>query len=130
MGTRVATVLIVDDERSYRRYISARLIREGFDVHVAADGEESVTLAASKQPDVLVVDWRLGPDVSGLDLAAELQRRDPALRTILITGYSSEALAHADDDISVFRCLEKPFEIEALVRAVRDALAAPTILSD
>ena len=118
----MATVLVVDDERSYRHYLSARLAREGHDVLVAAGADEGITMAASTPPQVLVVDWLLGQEASGLQIAAELQRRDPTLRTILITGFSAQALARADD-VAVFRCLEKPFEIDDLVRAVCDALA-------
>ena len=113
----MARVLIVDDELRFLRYLAQALVREGHDV-ISAEGEfEALEKIGSFEPQVLVADWMLGAGHNGLELAARLRDRFPGLRTILISGYPSSDLAHADE---VDRLLPKPFTPVALCDAVAE----------
>jgi DNA-binding response OmpR family regulator len=74
------TILIVEDELKIRELLRGYFEREGFAVVTTGSGAEAITLAASAQPDLIVLDLRL-PDVSGETVAAEVRRaaRTPIL---------------------------------------------------
>jgi DNA-binding NtrC family response regulator len=119
----VARILIVDDERSYRRYLAHHLAREGHEVQSAAGRDEAIDVGAEFLPDVLILDWMLNGAVE-LEVAEALQEIDQDIRTILITGFASEHARQEAMGVPIFRVIEKPFEMSDLSAAVRDALAA------
>jgi two-component system NtrC family response regulator/two-component system nitrogen regulation response regulator GlnG len=119
----VSKILIVDDERSYRRYLTRHLAREGHEVRSASSRDEAIEIGAEFPPDVLILDWMLDGSCT-LEVAEAFQEADPDLRTILITGFASERARNEASDIRIFRFLEKPFDMSDLSAAVRDAVAA------
>ena len=118
----MATILIVDDEKTYRQYLAARLEREGHEVHAVPDADAGIELGRSLRPQVLIADSLLRNEDSGLRVADALRADDPALQTIVITGFSSQSLGVRLEQARVFRCVEKPFGLDDLVGCVRDAL--------
>jgi CheY-like chemotaxis protein len=107
-------VLLVEDDRSVRRYLEVTLQRSGFLVVTAEDGLEAMKLALSSQFDVVVTDAVM-PNLSGQDLARFL-RSNPKLShvpIVLLTGQENkEAAASAEKLIDVF--LYKPVKAEEL----------------
>jgi len=118
-------VLVVDDEGRYRVYLSARLRREGHDVAVAGDGREAVDVGLRFRPEVLVTDWMLADQVTGLDVALALRGVDPDLVTLLITGFASDELRMQAERARIARLIEKPFDPETLVAAIDRARGSP-----
>jgi two-component system NtrC family response regulator/two-component system nitrogen regulation response regulator GlnG len=119
----MARILIVDDEKSYRRYLAKHLAGEGHEVRSASSSDEAIEVAAEFLPDVLILDWMLN-NACDLKVAEALPEINPDVRTILITGFESERARHEALDLPIFRFIEKPFDINDLSAAVRDALAA------
>jgi two-component system, OmpR family, KDP operon response regulator KdpE len=112
-------LLIVEDEPAFARLISLSLGREGFDVHVVANGEDAMDLAAEIHPDAVILDLGL-PGADGLSVLDEL-REWSDLPVVVVTGqHTTEAIRRgldrgADDYVT------KPFapdELAARVRAV------------
>ncbi len=107
-------VLLVEDDRSVRRYLEVTLQRSGYTVITAADGLEAMKLALSSQIDVVVTDAVM-PNLSGQELARFL-RSNPKLShvpIVLLTGQENkEAVASAEKLIDVF--LYKPVRSEEL----------------
>lgn len=107
-------VLLVEDDRSVRRYLEVTLQRSGYTVITAADGLEAMKLALSSQIDVVVTDGVM-PNLSGQELARFL-RSNPKLShvpIVLLTGQENkEAAASAENLIDVF--LYKPVRAEEL----------------
>jgi DNA-binding response OmpR family regulator len=82
-------VLVVDDEKHIRMLYQEELEGEGYQV-VTSDGEEDILeLLARVKPEVVVLDIKLGPNRSGLDLLQEIRGQDQALPVILSTAYDS-----------------------------------------
>ena len=123
--TALATVLVADDEEAVRKLITRLLASEGLSVLTAADAEAALAIAArhAKPIDLLVTNVMM-PACHGPALYRALRARHPETRVLYISGFSRESLA---DREAVEDCpfLEKPFSAEALLRAVRAALAAP-----
>jgi DNA-binding response OmpR family regulator len=83
------TILVVDDEKHIRMLYQEELEGEGYQV-VTSDGEEDILdLLARVKPEVVVLDIKLGPNRSGLDLLQEIRGQDHALPVILSTAYDS-----------------------------------------
>jgi len=117
----MARVLVVDDEPDYPQLLGLILTKEGFEVRTAASGKEAYEVAAQFRPDVLVVDWMLEGSDDGLVVAETLAKANPALQTVLITGYPSLTLEHHVQRMPSVRFLTKPFTLSHLVDMVRGA---------
>jgi two-component system NtrC family response regulator/two-component system nitrogen regulation response regulator GlnG len=118
----VSRILIVDDERSFRHYLTRHLAREGHEVRSASSGGEAIEIGGKFPPDVLILDWMLDGSCN-LDVAEALRTIDPDLRIILITGFRSELARKEAPDGTIFRFIEKPFDLGEISDAVRGAMA-------
>jgi len=113
-------VLIVEDEAALVTMLRYNLEKEGFDVCMAADGEEALIQIAERKPDVVLLDWML-PLVSGIEVCRQI-RRAPASRTlpiIMLTARGEEGdrvrgLNSGADDYIV-----KPFSPAELIARLR-----------
>ncbi|HEU6437526.1 MAG TPA: response regulator [Nitratidesulfovibrio sp.] len=82
-------ILVVDDEKHIRMLYQEELEAEGYAVAVSDGREPILDVVAREKPLVVVLDIKLGPDLSGLDLLQEIRRGDPTLPVILSTAYDS-----------------------------------------
>ena len=108
--TNRKNILIIDDEAPYRVFLRKMFEREGFDVETSASGLVSLDIATRKVPDVVIVDWMLKDSMDGLQVAAELRKRNPDLKTILITGYPSLELEQQAASQPRTTSVANPFE--------------------
>jgi len=78
-------VLIVDDHDEFRSLAAAMLIDEGFDVvGEATDGVSAMAAVHALEPEIVLLDVRL-PDIDGIAVAHELDRRDPQPAVVLVS---------------------------------------------
>src|SRR6202048_4085116 len=107
-------VLLVEDDRSVRRYLEVTLQRSGYRVITAEDGLEAMKLALSSPVDVVVTDAVM-PNLSGQELARFLRSNQKLshLPIVLLTGQENkEAVGSEDNVIDAF--LYKPVRAEEL----------------
>jgi len=115
-------ILIVDDEEVLRDVLDAVLRREGFEVAMAASGEEALSvLDEDDSIDLVILDIML-PGISGLDTLRAIRISNPSLPVIIITAFSSidgaiEAMKHG-----AFHYIPKPFKNEEVILTVNKAL--------
>ena len=114
-----ARILMVDDEAGTGYALKLLLELEGYEVIVAADGDEAFRLASTDPPDCIITDLCM-PKVSGLDLIRQLKSQ-PALARVPIIVISS---AEADDlrqalELGARAVLSKPIEYERLLDCLR-----------
>ncbi|GIH97235.1 response regulator [Planobispora siamensis] len=90
-GDEVVSVLVVDDQGLIRESIASLLgIQPGITVvGTAADGREAVEKAVELEPDVVLMDVRM-PGMDGVRAVAELRRRAPACRAVMLTTFDDE----------------------------------------
>lgn len=107
-------ILLVEDDRSVRRYLEVTLQRSGYKVIPAADGLEAMKIALASEIDVVVTDAVM-PHMSGQQLARFLRSnaRLSKLPIVLLTGQeNSDAIAASEDLIDAF--LYKPVKVDEL----------------
>lgn len=107
-------VLLVEDDRSVRRYLEVTLQRSGYQVITAADGLEAMKLALSSPVDVVVTDAVM-PNLSGQELARFLRsnQKFSQVPIVLLTGQENkEAVGSEANAIDAF--LYKPVRAEEL----------------
>ncbi|CAM3064900.1 hybrid sensor histidine kinase/response regulator [Corallococcus sp. ZKHCc1 1396] len=119
----MSLVLVADDEPAVLEVLSQVVEDLGHDVVRARDGEEALTLARSRRPQLVVTDHMM-PRMSGMELCSRL-KQEPGLREVPIILLSA-VLQHGSPDSTAF--LNKPFEIndfEALIRSVLEKAPGP-----
>jgi CheY-like chemotaxis protein len=90
-GRRAVTkILIVEDNEMNRDMLSRRLMRKGFDVEIAVDGQAGVDMAISTSPDVVLMDLNL-PVIDGWEATRRL-KADPATQKIPVIALTAHAM--------------------------------------
>ncbi|HTA17059.1 MAG TPA: response regulator, partial [bacterium] len=123
----VETVLVVEDSESLRDYIRLALSRRGYHVLAAADGEQALRLSRLHPGTIhlLLADLTLADGMDGRELARRLvAEKRLSTRVLFMTGYAEPGLL---EDVSRggSKVLLKPFNVEDLVKAIREAMAKP-----
>jgi len=118
-----ATILVVDDEPNSLFGVCQALNEEGLKAIPAQNGKEALQKIRSDSIDLLITDERM-PDLSGIQLLAEVKRIDPQIPVILITAYGSVSLAVDALKQGAFYFFEKPIfpNMERFVTIIRQAL--------
>jgi two-component system KDP operon response regulator KdpE len=120
----VSRVLVVDDEPQIRRALGINLRSRGYDVDFAADGEQALTLAARKHPDVVVLDLGL-PEMDGVEVIRGL-RGWSHVPIVVLSVRDAEAEKVAALDAGADDYVTKPFGMDELVARLRAALRRTT----
>src|ERR671911_2390762 len=115
-------ILIAADETIIRLDLKDLLERAGFEVCAEArDGEEAVSLAASEQPDLAVLDVKM-PRLDGIEAARRILAERP-IPIVMLTAYGQEELVSRAVEAGVFGYLVKPFREHDLLPAIEAARA-------
>ena len=125
----IGRALIVDDSKVVQFKLKRMLEARGLGVDTASSGHEALDFLKSHAPDVIFMDFMM-PDMNGIELLARIRRRQPFIRSIVVSG----KLARRRDEREIARelreaveadsYLHKPVSNDALVEAVRGLLPA------
>jgi two-component system response regulator AtoC len=113
-------VLVVDDEENLRLVVRTFLKRDGYEVEVAASGEEALALVESFGPDVILTDVKM-PKMGGLDLLATLKAKGIDSTVIVMSAYGNVDLALEAMKAGAYDYIQKPFKAEEVLLTLRKA---------
>ena len=119
----MATILIVEDNEMNRDMLSRRLIRRGYEIVMAVDGEEGIAAAKSKNPDLILMDMSL-PVVDGWEATRRL-KAEPQTRGIPVIGLTAHAMAGDREKVIDAGCDDydtKPVELPRLLQKIEALL--------
>jgi two-component system response regulator RegX3 len=114
------TILVVDDEQSYRDALAVSLRREGFLVQSAADGLEALERFDTYRPALVLLDVML-PRMSGIDVCREIRARS-RVPIIMLTAKDAEIDTVVGLEVGADDYVTKPFRLRELVARIRAAL--------
>jgi DNA-binding response OmpR family regulator len=120
----VARILIIDDEDQPRRMLQQVLIRAGYEVIEARDGNQGLQLFRASPTDLIITDI-LMPEKEGLETIIDLRREFPAIKIIAISGGGRTGnlnFLEVAKRLGAQRTLQKPFELQEMIAAVRELL--------
>ena len=129
MNPAAISVLVVDDEPSFREGLRLALKQEGFIVHLAADGEEALEVWRAHKPDLVLLDVML-PRMSGIDVCREIRAVDDT-PVIMVSARNEEIDAVVALEVGADDYVAKPYRVRELVARMRTVLrrATPAIES-
>jgi CheY-like chemotaxis protein len=118
MAIKKLRVLVVEDNDDSRELYVLVLMRAGFEVKEATDGEQALAMLDQCDPDLLITDIQT-PCMTGIDLIRRIRGDEKwaHLPIIAVSGFSRDQLAHAAIH-GATRVLRKPFEPNRLLSAV------------
>lgn len=116
-------ILVMEDEDALATLLQYNLEKEGYDVVVAADGEEGLVQIDERQPDLVLLDWML-PKVSGIEVCRRLRGRPETrnLPVIMLTARGEESDRVRGLDTGADDYLTKPFSMVELIARIRAVL--------
>lgn len=113
-------LLIVDDDKDVVETIRERLLREGYEVTVAFDGEEALLKVKETNPDVILLDLML-PKLNGFEVLKEIKQnyKDKWIPVIIISAKRELESVKACYDLEADHYLAKPCSMENILRGIR-----------
>lgn len=123
MQQRHYSVLIIDDDEAIREYVGFMLVKNGFRVYEAINGNDGIAVAGQNPPDLIITDLVM-PGMEGIETIRKIRKLYPACRIIAMSGsVNSDAYLTMARHLGAHCVLRKPFERTQLEDAVRQALA-------
>ncbi|NTW53259.1 MAG: PAS domain S-box protein [Chlorobaculum sp.] len=119
------SILFVDDEQIILNMISTMLTKQGFEVCAIKNPREAIELFRQNPErfDLVITDLTM-PDLSGLELSAELKKVNPRIQIILMTGFGKNIEdARTLNDYGISKILKKPVRLVDLVAAIKTVIA-------
>ena len=119
--------LVIDDEPGIRRFAQMLLDEAGFEVDLAADGDEGIEMLQGEAglPDLILLDLTM-PQKGGIEVLSEIRRQSTEVPVVLMSGFTEGEVASVLEADARTRFLQKPFTAESLEEVLRTALATGT----
>jgi len=114
-------ILLVDDDKFDRAFITDVLAPKNFSMDQAADGDEALALLSENKYDLLLSDIYM-PGITGIEMIQKIREVDANLQIILFTGHADLATAIEAVKLGVYDYIVKPFDPEDLIWRVDKAL--------
>jgi two-component system KDP operon response regulator KdpE len=120
MTSKGAVILVIEDEAQMRRFLRGSLVTHGYRVVEATTGEQGLAEAASRNPEIVLLDLGL-PDLDGLEVTRRLRQwaRTPVI-VISARGQDDDKIKALDEGADDY--LTKPFSVGELLARIRVAL--------
>ncbi len=120
MSPTKTRILLVDDDRSLIKFVSANLKARGYEVIVAQDGQAALEMLAAQMPDLIILDLMM-PKVDGLHVAREVRSvSNTPIIVLSALGDESKKVELLDSGVDDY--LTKPFGLQELLARVRAVL--------
>lgn len=121
VGDAMKKLLLVDDDRVILNLLAEGLRDLGYATSIAASGAEALQLAAQQEYDLVVLDMRM-PDMSGLDVARQLQAAG-RFCFVFLSAFGDESIVRDAAEVGALGYLVKPVDIPQLIPFIEAAMA-------
>lgn len=117
----MAKLMIVDDEIDVREYLKNFFRRRKIDVVTAESGEEALKLMETNEPDLMLLDVRMG-GINGVETLRRIREKGSGVKVIMVTGVEDETTLKPLSELNVSACIHKPLILEELEKEVLQRL--------
>ena len=120
-------ILVVDDDELNRDMLSRRLVKKGYEIELAVNGEDAIAAVGRRRPDLILMDLSM-PVLDGYQ-ATRLLKADDATRSVPIVGLSAHAMIGDREKALEAGCDDydtKPIELPRLLSKV-EAFLSPSV---
>ncbi len=114
------TILIIEDDNLVGRTLTSHLAKQGYEVHLAAAGEDGLARQVEIQPDLVILDIRL-PDMNGLEVLRKLKDRTKKVLVLVMTAFDDMKTTVEAIKAGAFEYLVKPLDFMELDLAIAKA---------
>ena len=116
------SILVVDDVEDQRVIASDMLIKLGYSVVSASNGEEAVDYIKNNSADLLVLDMIMDPGMDGLDTYKKILEINPDQKAIITSGYSETDRVREAQKLGATSYVKKPYLLEKIGRVIKTEL--------
>ena len=113
-------VLMVDDEEDFVKTLAERMQMRDLSPDVALSGEQALKRVQDDVPDVMVLDLKM-PGIDGMEVLRRVRQAYPDVQVVILTGHGSERDEAEARRLGAFAYLQKPVDMEKLVKTMRAA---------
>ena len=113
-------VLIVDDEENFRHMLSVILVKEGYEVETASNGDEALQKVIASPFDQVLCDIRM-PRMDGLEFLREKRKKGADVITIMMSAYGTVDIAIEAMKLGAYDYISKPFKPDEIILTLRKA---------
>ncbi len=114
-------LLVIDDEMAIRDTMRMLLEYDGYEVSVAASGQEGLAMVEKDSPDLVFLDVKM-PGMDGLEVLSRLRGLNDALPVVIVSAHGTTTTALEAGRLGAFRFIEKPLSKDYVLDAVREGL--------
>lgn len=125
----MATILIIDDEKSIRKTLSDILSYEGYKIEEAADGQEGINLFKNKAFDVVLCDIKM-PKIDGMEFLELAVAINPDVPIIMVSGHGNIDTAVEAVKKGAFDYISKPPDLNRILITIRNALDKTNLVAE
>jgi len=125
----MASVLVVDDERSMREFLEILLAKQGHEVVSEASLSGALARVAETELDLVITDLRLGRD-SGIDVLKAVKATSPATEVVMVTAFATTENAIQAMKLGAYDYVLKPFKVDELKLVVEKALEHRALVAE
>ncbi len=115
-------VLVVDNEQEFASTLATRLQLRKIEAESVCSGAEALAAVPMFMPDVIILDLQM-PDMTGLEVLAQVKAMDPGIEVILLTGHGSFDLGLTSMELGAFDYIIKPVDLAQLLEKIAEAYA-------
>lgn len=123
------TILVVDDERSMREFLSIMLEKEGYKVETADNGNDALDFIRENDYDLIITDIKM-PKVSGVEILRESISLHPHTPVIMITAFASTEVAVEAMKLGAYDYITKPFKVDEIKIIIKNAIEKKSLLDE
>lgn len=120
----MSRILVVEDNEAFRNVLTEMLIKAGYEVQAASNGNQALVMCEEFRPDLVITDIIM-PDKEGLETIQEFQSRCPDLRIIAMSGggkFGPDSYLPLAKKLGAKACLQKPFMRDELLSTIQSVL--------
>jgi len=115
------SILIVDDEESIRHTLGGILADEGYEVLMAASGEDALKIVEEELPNLVLLDIWL-PGIDGIETLKAIRAENPQIGVLMMSGHGTIETAVKATKLGAFDFIEKPLSLDKVIINVNNAL--------